>query len=294
MVDAAHAPFVSTIIAPKGEKNLTIERVEEFRALLGAASAEFWLETGVACDIYHDLPHLGLDTDLDFDFVTQPTAHRRKRLLLADMDSTLIEQECIDELANYAGLKEEISGITERAMNGEMDFESALKARVALLKGIPESALAEVFETRISLMPGGKVLADTMKAHHAYLAIVSGGFTYFTSRVREALGFHTDRSNQLHIDNGVLTGHVQEPIFGQNAKLEALVEIASEHGLASEDVLAIGDGANDIPMLKAAGLGVACHAKPFVREQVEAQINHNDLSALLFVQGYVREEWVDA
>jgi len=294
MVDTAHAPFVSTIIAPKGQKNLTVERVEEFRQQLGAASAEFWLQPDVACDIYHDLPHVGLDSDMDFDFISQPTAHRRKRLLLADMDSTLIEQECIDELAAYAGIKDEIAGITERAMNGEMDFESALNARVALLKGVPESALAEVFEQRITLMPGGKTLAATMKAHHAYLVIVSGGFDFFTSRVRAALGFHADRCNHLEVEDGLLSGHVKEPIFGQDAKLESLVEIASEHALAREDVLAIGDGANDIPMLKAAGLGVACHAKPYVREQIEAQLNHNDLSALLFMQGYVREEWVDA
>jgi len=246
----------------------------------------------VACDIFHAEGN-AKPAYAGVDCITQPTAYRRKQLLIADMDSTLIMQECIDELADYLGIKPQIAAITERAMNGELQFEDALRERVALLKGLPESALAEVYSKQITLMPGGKTLAATMKANGAYLVIVSGGFTYFTGRVREALGFDEDRSNRLEVAEGALTGRIIPPILGADAKLESLKEIASARSIPTEAILALGDGANDVPMLKAAGLGVACHAKPFVQSQVSAQLNHNGLSALLYIQGYRRDAWVN-
>jgi len=207
------------------------------------------------------------------------------------MYSTLIEQECIDELADAVGLKEKVSSITERAMNGELDFESALRERVALLKGLPESELERVYKEKITLMPGARDLVATMRKHGAYCLIVSGGFTFFTSRVRMALGFDADRSNKLLAENGQLIGKVEEPILGKEAKLAALEETCAERGINLADALAVGDGANDLPMLMAAGSGVAYHAKPVVEAQAQIAIRHCDLSALLFLQGYSRDQW---
>jgi phosphoserine phosphatase len=229
------------------------------------------------------------------DIVLQPVAHRRKRLLVADMDSTMIGQECIDELADYAGLKAHVAAITERAMRGEIDFEPALRERVALLKGQPDTIIDEVIAKRIKLTPGGRTLVATMKANGAFTCLVSGGFTRFTRRIGAMIGFDEDHSNTLLVgDDGRLTGRVAEPILGRDAKLQTLNELRRRFRLAPEDTLAAGDGANDLPMIAAAGLGVAYHGKPVVAEAAAARIDHGDLTALLYLQGYARAAFVEA
>ena len=233
---------------------------EALQASVGAATFP-----GLAAELQR------LVKDLPVDIALVPAANRRKRLLIADMDSTMIGQECIDELGALAGVGERIKEITARAMRGELDFEAALKARLQLMKGLPEEAIAEVLKERITFTPGGRTLIATMKAHGAYAALVSGGFVQFTSYVAQKLGFDEDRANELLIAEGRLTGGVGEP-----------------------DALAVGDGANDIPMLRKAGLGVALHAKPKVQEQVSVRINHGDLTALLYLQGYDVNEFADA
>jgi phosphoserine phosphatase len=217
---------------------------------------------------------------------------RRKRLLIADMDSTMIEQECIDELGRAAGVGEEISGITRRAMRGELDFAQALKARVSLLKGLSAKVIDEVLENRITYMAGGKTLVGTMRKHGAYTGLISGGFVQFTARVAAHLGFDINAANTLVIEKGKLTGEVTEPILGQAAKVEALQKLAASRGLTPQDAIAVGDGANDVAMLIEAGLGVALHAKPHVQESSMIRINHGDLTALLYLQGYRREQFV--
>ncbi len=226
------------------------------------------------------------------DVCVVPAANRRKRLLIADMDSTIIEQECIDELAEVAGIGAEIKTITARAMRGELVFEDALRERVALLAGLPEAVIGEVIAQRISYRPGGRTLVATMRAHGAFTALVSGGFSQFTAAVAANCGFDTHQANQLLIASGSLTGRVNEPILGKDAKVVALDAMLLQHGLASVDTLAVGDGANDIPMLQRAGLGVAMHAKPAVRQAAGAVIDHADLTALLYLQGYARNEWI--
>jgi phosphoserine phosphatase len=224
------------------------------------------------------------------DWAITPAANRRKRLLISDMDSTIIGQECLDELADFAGLKAEVSAITERAMRGELDFEGALTQRVAMLKGLGLEALAACHEERVRLNPGARELVATMKAHGARCVLVSGGFRYFTSRVAAMAGFEADRANTL-IDDGVkLTGDVGRPILGREAKLAALLEETSALGGTANDALAMGDGANDLDMIKAAGLGVAYKAKPVVAAQTRARIEHTDLRAALFFQGYATSD----
>lgn len=219
------------------------------------------------------------------------TARRKRKILIADMDSTMIRQECIDELAAEAGLKERVSEITARAMNGELEFDSALKERVGLLAGLPSSVIDRVISTRIELMPGGPSLVSTMRRDGAWCALVSGGFTDFTARIAEMLGFHENRANRLLHSAGKLTGKVAEPILGKQAKVDALHDICQRLNLSVEDALAVGDGANDLGMLGEAGLGVALHAKPAVAAQADIRIDHGDLTALLFLQGYSRSEF---
>jgi phosphoserine phosphatase len=220
------------------------------------------------------------------DWAITPKANRRKRLLISDMDSTIIGQECLDELADFAGLKAEVSAITERAMRGELDFEGALTQRVAMLKGLGLEALAACHEQRVRLNPGARELVATMKAHGARCVLVSGGFRYFTSRVAAMAGFEADRANTLIDDGAKLTGEVGRPILGREAKLAALLEETAALGGVADDALAMGDGANDLDMIKAAGLGVAYKAKPVVAAQTRARIEHTDLRAALFFQGY--------
>jgi len=225
------------------------------------------------------------------DLVVQPTQGRRKRMLLADMDSTMIEQECIDELAEVAGVGAHVREITARAMNGELDFEGALLERVALLKGLDAAVIDEVLRSRISYMPGGPALVATMRAQGAYCALVSGGFTAFTQAVAAHLGFDAHRANTLLVEGGRLQGDVARPILGRAAKVQALEEITARLGITEADVIAVGDGANDLGMLARAGAGVALHAKPSVAAQCDIRINHGDLTALLYLQGYGRDDF---
>jgi phosphoserine phosphatase len=215
---------------------------------------------------------------------------RRKRLLLADMDSTIIAVECLDELADMAGLKPEIAAITERAMRGELDFEAALKQRVGMLKGLKLDALARTYAERVRLNSGAKSLLATMRANGAHTMLVSGGFGYFTQRVAQAAGFHAERGNTLLDDGAALTGEVAAPILGREAKLQALEEAVAQLQIGFDETLAVGDGANDLAMIRKAGLGVAYHAKPVVAEAAGAAINNNDLTALLYLQGYSDDE----
>ena len=223
------------------------------------------------------------------DACVQPAEKRQKRLLIADMDSTIISCECLDELADYAGVKDEIAEVTERAMRGELDFEPALRARVARLQGLSLTALQRCYDERVRLNPGARTLIRTMAAHGARCVLVSGGFEFFTSRVADLAGFHDNRGNRLIDDGERLTGEVGDPILGREAKLEALKSEASALGVGLDDAIAIGDGANDLAMIMAAGLGVAYYAKPVVAAQARARINHADLTALLYFQGYRRD-----
>jgi phosphoserine phosphatase len=227
---------------------------------------------------------------LKLDINVVATAHRRKKLLIADMDSTIINVECLDELADMAGLKPQIAAITERAMHGELEFEAALRERVGMLKGLKLSALERTYAERVQLNPGAKSLLATMRANGAHTMLVSGGFGYFTARVAQAAGFHVERGNTLLDDGEALTGEVGTPILGREAKLQALNDAAVNLNLDFAETLAVGDGANDLAMIKRAGLGVAYHAKPVVAAAAGASIDHNDLTALLYLQGYTDEE----
>ena len=270
--------------------------VESLRNAWGGGAAR-WLDPGVAAEF--DLAAVpenrwevweGLQA-LRVDMVVQKAEGRRKRLLIADMDSTMIRQECIDELADEAGVGARVADITARAMTGELDFEGALRERVGLLKGLPDRVIAQVLRDRITLMPGGTALLATMKANGAHAALVSGGFTAFTAAVAARLGFDENRANTLHVADGVLAGTVAEPILGKEAKLQALHEITARLGITPAEAIAVGDGANDLPMLKAAGTGVALHAKPSVQAECEVRVNHGDLTALLYLQGYSRDRF---
>lgn len=254
----------------------------------GEIAADLFAEAGDARKLEADLrPLLG---DAAVDIIVQPAATRRKALLLADMDSTMIGQECIDELAAYVGLKDLVSGITERAMRGEIAFEPALRERVALLKGVPLSVVGEIIAERITLTPGGRELVMTMRSHGGYTALVSGGFTVFTGPISATIGFDEHRSNVLIADGGILNGKVTDPILGKQAKLDALLELRARFALAPDATLAIGDGANDLAMLGEAGLGVAFRAKPAVAAMADARLDHADLTALLYAQGYTGAE----
>jgi phosphoserine phosphatase len=215
-----------------------------------------------------------------------PAANRRKRLLIADMDSTIISVECIDEIADFAGVKAEVSAITEAAMRGELDFDGALKARVALLRGLPEGALQRTYDERVRLNPGARALVETMNRAGALTALVSGGFTFFTDRVGAAAGFAVSQANTLLIEDGALTGAPGLPILGRQAKLDTMLRLCAERGLTAGDVIAVGDGANDMAMIEAAGLGVAYRAKPALEAAAQASLRVSDLSALLHLQGY--------
>ena len=220
-----------------------------------------------------------------------PSVHRRKKLLIADMDSTIISVECIDELADYAGVKERVADITERAMQGELDFEGAIRERVGLLKGLPESAIQQCYEERVHLNPGARTLVQTMNSLGAMTALVSGGFTYFTGRIAEVAGFQMNRANTLILQDGHLTGEVAVPILGREAKLESLLRLCAEGGYPTAEVIAVGDGANDLSMVEAAGLGVAYHAKPALAQKADARLDYSDLTALLSLQGISEREY---
>jgi phosphoserine phosphatase len=230
----------------------------------------------------------------DIDVVLQPAADRRKKLFLADMDSTMIGQECIDELADYVGLKEHVAAITERAMRGDIAFEPALRERVALFKGLPIKVIDEVIDQHIRLRPGGRMLVATMRASGAFTCMVSGGFTLFTSRIAAMIGFDETHANELALDGDKLAGTVVEPVFGRDAKRATLVSLRTRLKLRNHETLVAGDGANDLDMILEAGLGIAYHAKPKVAAAAPARIDHGDLTALLYVQGYRQKEFVSA
>jgi phosphoserine phosphatase len=229
--------------------------------------------------------------ELPVDACVQPSEGRRKRLLIADMDSTIIGCECLDELADFAGVKDEVSAITERAMRGELEFDGALRERVAMLKGLDLAALQRCYDERVRLNPGARTMVATMAAHGARCLLVSGGFSFFTGRVARAAGFHQDRANRLLDDGAALTGQVADPILGREAKLASLRQEAAALGLDLAQTLAVGDGANDLAMIEAAGLGVAYRAKPVVAARAAARVDHADLTALLYFQGYRAEEF---
>ena len=290
--------YVTTLLSNPAQPRLDGAAVEALRGAWGGsaarslapgAAAEFVMPTvpGNRWRVWEDFQTLGID------LVVQPAAGRRKRMLLADMDSTMIGQECIDELADVAGVGERVKDITARAMNGELDFPSALRERVGLLRGLDVSAIDRVLRERITYTPGGRVLIATMKAAGGYAALVSGGFTAFTAPVAAALGFDEHHANTLLIEGGRLTGVPGEPILGREAKVAALHAITARLGIGAEEVLAVGDGANDLGMLKLAGAGVALHAKPSVAAECDIRINHGDLTALLYIQGYARDEFAD-
>jgi phosphoserine phosphatase len=295
---------VATLICDPQRRVLDAAAIARARAALPSPDKPNWLAPSIAADIpFHLAPgsDAGALADrirealagMPIDAVVQPAAARRKRLFVADMDSTMIQQECVDELAAYAGLKDHVAPITERAMRGEITFEPALRERVALLQGLPVSVIDEVLRERISLMPGGRTLVATMRANGTHTCLVSGGFTGFVDRIASMLGFDESRANTLEIEAGALSGRVHEPIMGREAKRATLVELRERLGFTAADTLAVGDGANDLDMLLEAGLGVAYHAKPKVAVAAAARIDHGDLTALLYVQGYRRDEFVD-
>lgn len=265
------------------------------------ANSVYWLADGIACDI--PLPNTmdkaqALENlrnavgDLPIDIAVQEQDKRRKKLLVADMDSTMIGQECIDELAEEAGLREHIATITRRAMNGEIAFEPALKERVALLKGLPLDIIDRVIKNRITLTAGGKELIATMRKNGAYTALVSGGFTIFTGKIAAMLGFNEHHANELKVADNQLSGFVAEPILGKQAKLDKLEDLCNQLGISPDEAMAVGDGANDLAMLQRAGSGVALHAKPIVAEAASIRIDYGDLTALLYLQGYRKHDFV--
>ena len=298
--------LVATLICNPDNPALDSTIVDGARAVLPQAAPAHWLFDGVAVDIpfgadsnlegdRHAIEQRlrELRGDLPIDIVVQPVGFRRKKLFLADMDSTMIGQECIDELADYVGVKPQVAAITERAMRGEIAFAPALRERVALLKGLPASVVDEVIAERIRLTPGARTLVATLRKNGVYTCLVTGGFTLFTQRIAAMIGFHENHANTLILDaGGRLTGEVAEPIFGRDAKLATLIRLTRRLGIAPEATLVAGDGANDIAMIQAAGLGVAYHAKPSVAKAAAVRIDQGDLTALLYAQGYRREEFV--
>jgi phosphoserine phosphatase len=295
-------PHVLTLIAPPG--GLAPPALAAVRGALQGLGADAGTPDWLAPDEAADLPFQALSPeqavaaahatlgDAPIDAIAQPAAGRRKMLLLADMDSTLVTTETLDELAAFAGLKERIAAITRRSMNGELDFGRALRERVGLLAGLPVAALDRTWEAT-EVTPGAAALVATMRAAGAHCAIVSGGFTWFTGRLADRLGFHSHHSNTLLLADGKLTGEVAEPILDRDAKLATLKRLAAEHGLPLSATLAVGDGANDLAMLQAAGLGIAFRAKPIVAAAARARVEHCDLRALLFAQGYRAGEFRD-
>src|SRR6185312_11466488 len=285
---------ILTLVAARTATSLTSATVARVRDAV-AGGEPVILAPGEAADIpLAAAPDSAVVTDAlgrqAIDAIATSADHRRKRLLVADMDSTIVTGETLDELADFAGLRDRIAAITARAMNGELDFKAALRERVAMLRGLPVDALERTWE-RVRLTPGARELVATMRAHGARTALVSGGFSFFTARVAALCGFHLHRSNTLLDDGAVLTGAVAEPILDRDTKLAMLTGLAAEHGLAMVATLAVGDGANDLDMLRAAGLGVAFHAKPIVAAEARARVDHGNLRALLFAQGYRREEF---
>jgi phosphoserine phosphatase len=290
--------FIATLIAADRLESGALSAAEDALRQVGIDSGgRSWIEPDTACDLLFggspERARIALEgLAAGVDVIVQGEAGRRKMLLAADMDSTIISVECINELADYAGIKKEVAAITERAMRGELPFKDALRERVALLAGLDEGLLERCYAERVRLTPGAETLVRTMRRNGAYCLLVSGGFTFFADRVAQAAGFERAISNRLGVEAERLTGRVEGAIVGAERKRQTLIDAAAERNLDLADTLAIGDGANDIPMIEAAGLGVAYHAKPALAAVANAQIEHGDLSALLFAQGYARSDWV--
>jgi phosphoserine phosphatase len=296
---------VATLISNPDAAALDHPALTRARDMLPASSEPRWLAEHIAADIpftpagendngtraWAERLRESL-ADRPIDVVVQPQGERRKRLLIADMDSTMIGQECVDELADKVGLKARVAAITERAMRGDIAFAPALRERVALLEGLPVSTIGDVIAERIKLTAGGRTLVATMRANGAHTCLISGGFTLFAERIAAMIGFDESRANKLVLKDGRLAGKVEEPILGREAKLAALQDLTGRLGLSPDATLAVGDGANDLAMLLAAGLGVAYRAKPLVAAQAHARVDHGDLTSLLYLQGYRREEFV--
>ena len=286
--------FIATLIAaqlPEGEASTAFDRLNEAGCL---PVAKAWVEPGEALDIQFGRDPAAARETLEgqgYDVVVQPAEHRRKKLIVADMDSTMITVECIDELADYAGIKAQVAAVTEAAMRGELDFGEALDARVALLKGLDEGVIERCLAERVKIMPGAKGLVQTMRGWGATAILVSGGFTRFAEPVAAQIGFDRAIANVLEVADGKLTGTVAKPIVDASTKLATLSAAALDLGLLPAETLAVGDGANDLAMITQAGLGVAYRAKPVVAAAAGARIDHNDLSALLFAQGVPRKDW---
>lgn len=291
--------FIATLIA-EGLSSGQLDTAADRLKAAGCAPGRWrWLDEGIAADLPFDDRPDAARTALEgaiagADVIVQVEAHREKRLLVADMDSTMITVECIDELADYAGIKPQIAEVTERAMRGELDFAEALDARVALLAGLAETAIDLCLEERVRLMPGAEALVQTMRARGAHTILVSGGFTRFAEPVGTRIGFDRRIANVLEIADGKLTGTVTKPIVDSSTKETTLLAAMAELGLAPEQTMAVGDGANDLAMIRKAGLGVAYHAKPIVAAAAGARIDHGDLTALLYAQGIARADWVTA
>jgi phosphoserine phosphatase len=291
---------VVTLVSPPSLAVLNDRTLQRVARLLPQVQQTAWLDARIAVDIFFDAPVPAgplnaLRTALaerPIDVFVQTVAGRRKKLLLADMDSTMIEQECLDELADFAGLRDHVAPVTARAMRGEVAFEPALCERVALLKGLDADVIDEIVTTHVTLTPGAKTLVATMRAHGAFSVLVSGGFTAFTGKIAAMIGFDDHVANVLGVAEGKLTGHVEEPILGRAAKREILEEFCRKLDISAEDTIAVGDGANDLDMLEGAGLGVAFHAKPAVAAAAQARVDHCDLTALLYAQGYRRANFV--
>ena len=290
---------VITLISHPDDPQITDHVLNDLADHLGRGFEVHTLAEGIACDIQvsaDEAAHAALLApslhQQRIDMAMQPIAGRQKSILIADMDSTMIEQECIDELADAVGIKDKVSDITARAMRGEIEFDPALRERVGLLKGLDLSIIDDVVRDKITLRTGGRELVQTMKARGGYTALVSGGFTMFTQRIADMLGFDENRANTLEIDGGELSGTVADPILGSAAKVTALREICFLRGVKANDVMAIGDGANDLGMIELAGAGIAVHAKPKVAAAADMAINHGDLTALLYLQGYSRADFV--
>ena len=289
-------------IASPQKLKLSTDHMESAMQATNISGELNWLSDGEACEVAFPAPE-GFDArtsedaarsalaDLPIDIAFAPAENRKKKLLVADMDSTIIQQECIDELADVAGIADQVVGITARAMAGELDFQDALRARLALLKGLPEQAIVEVITKRLTFTPGARVLVQTMKANGALTALLSGGFTHFTSYVSKICGFDEHQANVLEIKDGKLTGTAVEPIMDKNQKKRSLAQLTVMNGMTFADTMAVGDGANDLPMLLRSSMGVALHGKPTLREHAKYRIDHGDLTALLYLQGYKKEEF---